>query len=512
VLVGAFTQGQVTLSPTDATLALSSASFSLTFPATNPSYPAFVITPTSLSYRPLNPDLYYPTLFSIDAVTGLNQMQTIDATVQITMQSGLFSVNTDGFFRLQVQDATTQVWNHLWVTPLFGPGYLGLGTMAVGAVNYAAYELYPQSYTSPTVSLFAYDKGTTFFMFDAYANAAGQLRYGPNDGTIQPIYFEKALNTLFLYVSHSGTTGAAVTGPVLRFSVNQTAFTFADAPYISSFTPIPSIVVNDASKRLQQGAAVSTLITTSSVPVFHTISYNTAGSYSIPVPANAFGAVYRMSGAGGGGGAGCILGDGGGGGGSGGYLLDVPVLAGDVIHVTLGAGGVGGSGVSGYPGQDGLASMVNLQRGITFAPLLTIPPGHGAPNVCSMDNHGPGGGVPSSGTPFGGGGTDGGMGGAGATCVTAPSGGFIYLTNLDIGASGGHFHTVSPGVCTLGGGGGGGSIFGSGSSGGDGSASASNAVSPGSGGGGGGGTVTLTIYAGGNGADAGIQLTYYTYG
>ena len=97
-------------------------------------------------------------------------------------------------------------------------------------------------------------------------------------------------------------------------------------------------------------------------------SFTTVGTTSVTVPAGMTSIAILMCGGGGGGGSGSYdqgKWDGGGGGGGGGvlYVPSFPVGAGQVLKITVGAGGTGGLG---YAGNDGGSSSIVDGNGTTY--------------------------------------------------------------------------------------------------------------------------------------------------
>lgn len=242
-------------------------------------------------------------------------------------------------------------------------------------------------------------------------------------------------------------------------------------------------------------------------------TFTTSGSFTVTVPTRVTEMFAKLTAAGGGGGGGGRSGIGGGGGaggqGSAPVITAFSVTPGDVLTITLGAGGTAGLGATaaapvtgGSGGQGGVAEIVN----------------NGTVTVCLVaGGAGGAGGVGATSGPTSAGGTgvssiytansftsSGGNGGNGATVGTAGSQGGASFTS-----SGGTGGAGTAGGA--GGGGGGGAGLGNGANGGAGNTAGTAAVNAGSGGGGGGGGTnsgsgTTTGKNGGAGASGSITL------
>jgi len=218
-------------------------------------------------------------------------------------------------------------------------------------------------------------------------------------------------------------------------------------------------------------------------------TYSLAGVYSFTIPAAVTAVTIECWGAGGGGCSYPINGGGSGGGGGGGsYVIanGVPVTPGQVLTITVGAGGAAGSGDGGAAGGDSFVYRSGDPGGSTAADAIG---GSGA-----YRNTGGSGG--------GGFGFFGNAGGAGAN---GNSGGFTPPGGYFGAPGGGAATSTSPGTAGDPGTGIPGSF--GGGNGGDRGGSGGNGSAPG-GGGGGAGVTQFGGGTGGNGGDGQVVITY----
>lgn len=224
-------------------------------------------------------------------------------------------------------------------------------------------------------------------------------------------------------------------------------------------------------------------------------SWSQSQTQPFVVPANVNYLYIQECGGGGGGGGGFTAADpdsGGGGGGSTPLQTFISVSPGDIVNITVGAKGFGGAGST---GGNGVAGGIGSDSNIKFGTSIILVKGG-----------------------LGGGGAISGGGGAGGN--TYP--GFVYTTGSEVlsGSAGVHLFTTVPAAATstllvgsgatvsAGGGGNGGSGFGPGASGGVANAVGANAVSAGGGGGGGGASSSGNGFAGGNGSNGQVIISW----
>ena len=239
-------------------------------------------------------------------------------------------------------------------------------------------------------------------------------------------------------------------------------------------------------------------------PALDAIPFLSSGTYV--VPAGIAEIIVFGYGGGGGGGAGYVTGGGttgaGGGGGSGASIVTttVPVIPGETLTITIGAGGTGGPNISGT-GSPGAVGGSTIVAGSLST--LTLPGGTGGAGGTTGAGGAPGSAITSLATVCS-------VGGTGGTYTNSGAAGTGSIRVVSGGAGGG----TPPGG---GGGGGGGSCVGTGGTGGLGAVTVGGgstnanpgdaaAANSGAGGGGGGGAAGGAGGAGGNGGSGYLEI------
>lgn len=197
---------------------------------------------------------------------------------------------------------------------------------------------------------------------------------------------------------------------------------------------VSNILSADVLDNGNQSALVSQIVsalTKNTLSVTRQQRFTGSGSFTVPSGVNTI--YVSACAAGGGGGAGAtnsggqssLVGGGGGGGGGAGQSVNkqaYSVNPGDVIPITIGAGGIGGSGASAGSGNNG-----NPGGNTQIGSLITLTGGGAGGAGLSVNANSPGGGgaggSAGTGYPRGGDGTDGNYAGTGGSGASSPFGG-----------------------------------------------------------------------------------------